>query len=465
MPFGSFSFRFDRAEWEHSGLVEPLRMLDEVPLHSRQQIIPEGTDIRAWGRQRGVPDAPTAFEHVALKHMQSLMPSIRDLQLCPPGTQSLDIWTPDTSLLVGQVKSHRNVSKTVLDQTVGAALRSGPHATRMHVFFYSEAGYPEDAYAFADERGLFLWHLDFHGSVLPWSAASRWLLTRANELAASEPSGVEEILNWAAWHRYEDRSGARRTVIAAMAQEWTNTFGPSPDLEENLKFTAYALSLAEGLQQAEDTARTMLQEFRTVAASHAQHLAAEGEWAQGLASPAVCPEWKSISFEHRGMLSQDRLYWIGHGGGAITEATFNDFPERLSDQAFTWINNHWDGDYEFFQERYGEISRMRTRRRDLAKQSLEELISALDSGDRARLANQVRAARALTKTKGKCPKCLTDVDLLEIPLLYDAPRTLTPEKVWSALLRGTPEPRQAFAGFTRRPDNLDLWWELEDALE
>lgn len=192
---------------------------------------------------------------------------------------------------------------------------------------------------------------------------------------------------------------------------------------------------------------------------------AEGQWARGLASPGICPEWKNVSFEERGSLSQDRLYWIGHGGGPITEDSFNKFPPALSDQAFTWIDNHWDGDYEFFQERYGEISRMRTRRRELAKDSLNALISALDPGDRASLANQIQAARALTKTKAKCPQCLKDVDLLDIPRLYDAPRTVTPEKVWSALLRGTPEPRQAYGGFTQHPDNLDLWWNIEDALD
>lgn len=465
MPYGSFWFRFDSEEWQKYGLVEALRILDEVPLHGSQQVIPEGQDVRAWGREQGIPDSPTSFEQVALLHMRALMPSLADLQLCPPNTQSLDIWTPESSLVVGQVKSERNVAKTVLDQTVGAALRPGPNATRMHVFFYSESGFPEDAYAFADQRGLFLWHLDFHGAVLPWSGPARWLLTRTEELRSANQAVTEGILDWAAWHRYEQRSLARQQVVDAIASEWTETFGPSNDLRENLKFAEYALGLAEGLQQAEVTVKSMIEQFKAVVASHSRNLESEGEWVHGLASPTVCPEWKNVSFQTRGMLSQDRLYWIGHGGGPITDATFNDFPPRLSDAAFTWILNHWDGDYEFFQERYGEISRMRTSRRELAKRSLEMLIASLSAADRAALINEIQAARALIKTKGKCPKCLTDVDLLDIPDLHGAPRTVTPEKVWSALLRGTPEPRQAFAGFSRHPDNLDLWWHIEEALD
>ena len=435
-----------------------LAVLDAVPLHTPTQIDLGGALIGQVAQQRQV-SAWEVFEEVSLEHARGLLPALTDLELCEPNTMSIDLHTPHTLTVVGQVKSGRTTGKAVLDQALGAAMLPGRGAGRQHVFVYSEAGYTQGSYEHADERGLFLWHVDYAGRVLPWSASARWLCTKTAELAGASVERTREILDEAAWRESADRISARDWFVELARGMWEDSNGPlDPGDTKWMTFLRWALQTAEGLQGAREFAHEALQGFDRAVQLMSQQDPGDPGWPpDGAVSAGGFLPWRDAYFEGDRNRHLWRLNWIANGAGEPTEDA-QDWPD-LDDEAmgilYAWNDNVWDGDSEYHVARREELRAVNKQRRAITRKALKRGAAMFQAQDPAAAA----AMRTLHGGAYQCAECSSRGNLVDVTEFSGAPGLVTAERVWAAILRREPAPPHMFRGFSRSQDYAHLFWQ------
>lgn len=404
----------------------------------------------------------TVFEDLALAHAQTLLPALADLRLCPPNALSIDFHTPDSNVLVGQVKSGRTADKASIDQALGAAMLPGPNAGRQHVFFYSEAGYTSGSQHLADERGFFLWHIDFYGRVLPFSAAARWLLTRVEDLQAASVEETRDVLNQAAWREAADRVAAREWVEQFVEDLWFANFGSTISVSAGgERYVLWAVEAAESVQRARMGVEEMLTAFNDAVDSLRQSVDSRSGWPPlDVVTPPGARGWTDATFETTREYLSARLSWLTHGGGEASSETLFSWPDALPREQFelihSWSDNHWDGDYAFHMERRGELNRLNQDRRSSVRESVQWVESAAGEA----FPEHVRAIKATNGGRYECAACGHRGSNTDITDYGTAPRLVTPERVWAAALRQEAAPPPLFSGFSDHPSNAHLRFEV-----
>jgi len=434
-----------------------LAVLDAPPVFTPTMTLDlEGRTLADWGRDRGLAPA-TAFEHAALSHARALIPSFDELSLCEDNALSIDFHTPDSRVLVGQVKSGRTAQKPAIDQALGAATLPGRGAGRQHLFFYSEAGYTNGTYEFADERGIFLWHLDFEGRVLPWSASARWLVSRTADLHQASREQAQEILDQCAWKEASDRVSARSWVADEVQDLWESTFGPVPrETRPWRHFVAWAVQSAEHLQTARRAVREMFRQYLFEARAIADQFAPNWPPADLLDPHHLL--WRNPAFVTQRHQQAYRLCWLANGAGAVTEESIDwpNLPEQQMEVLFAWNDNCWDGDSEFHLSRDEELRRLNRHRRDTIKRILNGLIADYQ---RRGFPEHALALQSLRGGRWQCSKCVrTSGYLSDVEDYGPAPHLVEAERVWAAMLRGEKAPPQMYEGFSGGEEGSRLWW-------
>lgn len=441
-------------------IQQRLEVLDAPPLFTpTPSSLLGGVSVGAWAKGHHMSPA-RAFEFASLAHARDLLPALTDLSLCPDNALSIDFETQTTRTVVGQVKSGRTARQTAIDQALGAATLPGRGAGRQHVFFYSEAGYTSGSYHLADQRGLFLWHIDFYGRVLPWSAAARWLMSRTDELRDADVEQTQNILDQCAWREAADRVNAREWVMDMVDWLWREHFGEVPeDTGAWTHFVLWAVEAAEALQGARSAVEEMFRGYLFEARMIQRNLDQDPNWPLPqfkMLTPHHF-QWRDPSFTATRERLLWRLNWLGNGAGPATgpNCDWPDLPEEQMDLLFAWNTNCWDGDSQFHAARTEELKALNKARRAFTGRTLTELIDhyATSSPDRA------AALQALNKGRWECPKCIhTSGHLTDVDDFGGAPHLVAPERVWAAMLRCEKEPPQMWQGFSRSPEYEHLWW-------
>lgn len=438
-----------------------LEVLDSPPVfHPEVSTLLAGQTVGAWAKDRGIA-TPTAFEYAAIAHARDLLPALGDLVPCPDKALSIDFETPSTRCLVGQVKSGRVARQPAIDQALGAATLPGRGAGRQHLFFYSEAGYTSGSYHLADQRGLFLWHVNYHGRVLPWSAPARWLVSRADDLRRADVNRTRDILDQCAWREAADRVSAREWVVEQVEWLWREHFGSIPDgTPAWTHFVLWAVEAAEGLRDARSASVEMFRQYLFEASMIQRNLDADPNWPLPqfkMLNPDHF-QWRDPAFTATRERFQWRLNWLGNGAGPVTteNTDWPDLPEGQMDLLYTWNANCWDGDSAFHAARIEELRALNKTRRKFAGRILSDLSWHYTNTG---FPEHAAALSALNKGRWECPKCVkTHGYLTDVSEFGDAPSIVTPERVWAAMLRGERCPPQLFQGFSRTSEYQELWW-------
>jgi hypothetical protein len=414
------------------------------------------SNLKTWGRERGFRPA-RAFEEASLAHARSLIPAFDDLTLCEDNAISIDFHTPKNRMLVGQVKSGRTATKPPIDQALGAATLPGRGARRQHLFFYSEAGYKSGSYEFADERGIFLWHIDFHGRVLPWSASARWLVSRTDELRVVGIEQAQEILDQCAWKESADRISARMWAVDEVQDLWLSVFGPIPERTRPWRhFVSWAIQASEHIQGARQAVKQMFRQYLFESRAIVQQFSPD--WPP---PELVDPHhlwWRDPAFRTQRHHQAYRLCWIGNGGGPVTEASINwpDLPDEQMAALFTWNDNCWDGDTEYQISRNEELRQLNGHRREAVGGLLKILIADFKARG---LGQHAAALQALRAGHWDCNECIGGSGYLsDVEDFGPAPHLIEAERVWAAMLRGERVPPQMYEGFSQGADAAHLWW-------